>query len=56
MQNIETTEQDLIFKAYQRSLLRRLNAMQDAINNGEHLSLERILSELIEDTNQALND
>ena len=56
MQNTEKNEQDLIFKAYQRSLLRRLNAMQEAIGKGERISFERMLDELIDDTKQALND
>lgn len=49
-------EQDLIFKSYQRMLLRELEEMQEAIRNGETMTLTEILDRLIEDTRLSLDD
>lgn len=56
MENEEIKESDLIFKAYQRMLLRDLNEMQEAIHRGEKMTLEQILEKLIADTKLSLAD
>ena len=50
----KTADQDLIFKAYQRDLLSKLDRITINIKNGKITKLELVLDELLEDVNQTL--
>lgn len=45
------SEEELIFKAYQRGLLRHLKALKEELKNGDSGKVDQLLGRLIEDTN-----
>ena len=49
-------EQELIFKAYLRSLARQYKAIQAAIEAHDYQRAEALLNELIEDTRKGIED
>jgi hypothetical protein len=51
---MEVTEMDNMHKAYQRSLLRHLERMQDALDGNDITEAKKLLSELIEDTQDSI--
>lgn len=49
-------EEEKIFKAYQRGLLRQLKALKEALKNGDKEKAEKLLDGLIEDTKADIED
>lgn len=49
-------EEEKIFKAYQRGLLRQLKALKEALKNGDSEKAEKLLDRLIEDTKADIED
>ena len=49
-------EEKAIFKAYQRGLLRRLKALKEAMQAKDYEKAERLIDELIEDTQAGIED
>lgn len=47
---MDKAEQELIFKAYQRGLLRSLKKLKEALQRGDYSHANTMLDELIEDT------
>lgn len=52
----EMKDYELIFKAYQRMLLRELEYIQEAVRTGDRESADQQLTALIEDTRASLDD
>lgn len=50
------TEEEQIFKSYQRGLLRRLNAQKEALQSKDYETAEKIIGGLIEDTKADIED
>lgn len=53
---IIVTEEERIFKSYQRGLLRRLNAQKEALQSKDYETAEKIIDGLIEDTKADIED
>lgn len=53
---MEVTEMDNMHKAYQRSLLRHLERMQNALDGNDITEAKKLLTELIEDTKADVAD
>lgn len=51
---MEVTEMDNMHRAYQRSLLRHLERMQEALDGNDITEAKKLLSELIEDTQNSI--
>ena len=51
----ELKDYELIFKAYQRMLLRELEGIQEAVRTGDRKAADQRLTTLIEDTRASLN-
>lgn len=51
---MEVTEMDNMHKAYQRSLLRHLERMQNALDDQDYTEAKKLLTELIEDTQNSI--
>lgn len=51
---MEVTEMDNMHKAYQRSLLRHLERMQEALDGNDITEAKKLLTELIEDTQNSI--
>lgn len=51
---MEVTEMDNMHKAYQRSLLRHLERMQEAMDGNDITEAKKLLAELIEDTQNSI--
>lgn len=49
-------EEELIFRAYQRGLLRQLTALKAALKNKDNKAAENVLDELIADTKAGIED
>lgn len=49
-------EEEKIFKAYQRGLLRQLKALKEALKSGDSEKAEKLLDRLIEDTKADIED
>ena len=49
-------EEEKIFKAYQRGLLRQLKTLKKALKNGENETAEKLLDRLVEDTKADIED
>ena len=49
-------EDILIFKSYLRGLMRQLKALKRAINNNDINEAEKLINELIEDTQNSIED
>ena len=49
-------EEKKIFKAYLRGLARNLKAMKEALDTGDYDQAEKLLDELIEDTQKGIED
>lgn len=49
-------DNELIFKAYSRSLLRNLNEVKKALKNKEYERAEELVDALIEDSQRNLED
>lgn len=45
-----------VFKAYLRNLMRQLKALERALNNNETDKAKKILSDIIEDTQNSIED
>ena len=56
MENEAIKEYDLIFKSYQRLLLRELEMVQEAVRGNDSALAEGRLAALIEDTRASLSD
>ena len=52
----EMKDHELIFKAYQRMLLRELEGIQEAVRTGDRKSADQQLAALIEDTRASLEE
>lgn len=52
----EVTEMDNMHRAYQRGLLRQLNQQKDALRSKNYERVEKLLDELIEDTQKGIED
>lgn len=52
----EMKDYEMIFKAYQRMLLRELENVQEAVRAGDRKAADQRLAALIEDTRAALDD
>lgn len=50
------TEQMAVFKAYLRNLMRQLKALQKALDSNDNENAKTILSEIIEDTQNSIED
>ena len=53
---MEVTEMDDMHKAYQRSLLRHLERMQEAMDGNDITEAKKLLAELIEDAKAEIAD
>lgn len=51
---MEVTEMDNMHRAYQRSLLRHLERMNDAMESEDYAEAKKLLGELIEDTKSGI--
>ena len=51
---MEVTEMDNMHKAYQRSLLRHLERMQEAMDSNDLAAAKKLLAELMEDTQNSI--
>lgn len=49
-------EQMAVFKAYLRNLMRQLKALQKALENNDSENAKIILNEIIEDTQNSIED
>lgn len=49
-------EQMAVFKAYLRNLMRQLKALQKALENNDSEHAKTILNEIIEDTQNSIED
>ena len=49
-------EQMAVFKGYLRSLMRQLKALKEALQSKDYIKAERLLDELIEDTQNNIED
>lgn len=49
-------EQMAVFKAYLRNLMRQLKALQKALENNDNENAKTILDEIIEDTQNSIED
>lgn len=49
-------EERAVFKGYLRSLMRQLKLLKKALQNKDYESAERIIDELIEDTQNNIED
>ena len=56
MENKEIKEYELIFKSYQRMLLRELERVQEAVRSGDAAVAAERLDALITDTRESLSD
>ena len=56
MENKEIKEYELIFKSYQRMLLRELERVQEAVRSGDTAAAAERLEDLIADTRASLSD
>lgn len=45
-----------VFKGYLRSLMRQLKALQEALKNKDYSTAEKLINELIEDTQKNIED
>ena len=45
-----------VFKAYLRNLMRQLKALQTALENNDSQNAKKILNEIIEDTQNSIED
>lgn len=45
-----------VFKAYLRNLMRQLKALQVALENNDSQNAKKILNEIIEDTQNSIED
>ena len=52
----EMKDYELIFKAYQRMLLRELEGIQEAVRTGDRKTADQRLTILIDDTRVSLDD
>ncbi len=50
------SEESLIFKSYQRGLLRQLNKQKEAMTDRDYEAAEKLLDRLIEDTKADIED
>lgn len=50
------SEESLIFKSYQRGLLRQLNKQKEAVQSKDYDAAEMLLDRLIEDTKADIED
>lgn len=50
------SEEGIIFKGYLRGLKRRFLSMKEALNVGDYDKAEKLLDELIEDTQKGIED
>lgn len=50
------SEQMAVFKAYLRNLLRQLKALQKSLENNDSENAKKILNEIIEDTQNSIED
>lgn len=49
-------EEEKIFKAYQRGLLRQLKVLKEALKNGDREESKKLVDRLIEDTKADIED
>ncbi len=49
-------EEAAVFKGYLRSLMRQLKALKEALNKTDYEQAERLVDELIEDTQKNIED
>jgi hypothetical protein len=49
-------EEMAVFKGYLRSLMRQLKALKEAINSKDYGRAEKLIDELIEDTQKNIED
>lgn len=49
-------EEELIFRAYQRGLLRQLNQQKEAMQSKDYAAAEKLLDRLIEDTKADIDE
>lgn len=49
-------EEMAVFKGYLRSLMRQLKALKEALNKKDYEQAERLVDELIEDTQNNIED
>ena len=49
-------EEMAVFKGYLRSLMRQLKALKEAMKNKDYDTAERLIDELIEDTQNNIED
>lgn len=49
-------EEELIFRAYQRGLLRQLNQQKEALQSKDYETAEKVLDRLIADTKADIED
>ena len=49
-------EEMAVFKGYLRSLMRQLKALKEAMKNKDYTTAERLIDELIEDTQNNIDD
>ena len=49
-------EEMAVFKGYLRSLMRQLKALKEALNKKDYEQVERLVDELIEDTQNNIED
>lgn len=49
-------EEMAVFKGYLRSLMRQLKALKEAMKNKDYEKAERLIDELIEDTQNNIED
>lgn len=50
------TEESRIFKGYLRGLLRQLKAQREALKNKDYVAAEKLLDNLIQDTEKDIAD
>lgn len=50
------SEEERIFRGYQRGLLRQLKALKDALQSMDYETAEKLLDRLIEDTKADIED
>jgi hypothetical protein len=53
---VSKDEQMAVFKAYLRNLMRQLKALQKALESNDNENAQKILNELIEDTQNSIED
>lgn len=52
----ETVEEMAVFKSFLRGLLRQLQALKKALDSGDTETAQRLLSEIIDDTQKGIED